>query len=291
MRPPAAEIAERWEAWRARIDELIGRVVSSVPAAAAVGVARYIAEGGKRLRGFLTILVAEELGGRGDDALDAAVAVELVHASSLALDDIIDGDTVRRGRPAAWVAFGVARTVMVSNLLIPLAQSMVFRRYGDLALRRTVEAWLDASLGEVYDAFYSPDELPPEAYLRIARLKTGALFRLAAELGAIAAGRDDLLAAAGGYGEALGLAYQVADDLVDLALELQGREVRPSTGYALFKRLVGSSTSRAFELLRGVVGEASRLAEAMPGVRLLPHVPSFMVNAMLREAGLSLDAP
>jgi geranylgeranyl pyrophosphate synthase len=284
----ADEIVSRWKRWRSRIEEALERVVAGITVAEAIGVARYIVAGGKRFRGFLVVLVAEELGGRGEDALDAAVAVELVHASSLALDDIIDSDTVRRGKPAAWVAFGIPRTVMVSNLLIPLAQLIVAKRYGAIALERTVTAWLNTSLGEVYDAFYSADELPRDSYTRIARLKTGSLFRLAAELGAIAAGREDLLQAAGSYGEALGYAYQVADDLVDLALEARGRSIKPSTGYMLFKKLVGGSTEEGLRMLRKAVSEASRAAEKLPGARLLPSLPSFMANAMLQEAGLSL---
>ena len=285
MRPNV--IVERWRFWRTRIDRALDEVLSSIPEVRAVDAAKYIVEGGKRFRGFLTILVAEELGGNGGRALDAAVALELVHASSLALDDIIDEDTVRRGKPAAWVALGVQRTVMVSNLLIPLAQTIVYRSYGVRALERTIAAWLDVSRGEVIDAFYLADELPSEAYYKIVRLKTGALFRLSAELGAIAAGREDLLEAAALFGEKLGLAYQLADDTVDLVLESRGRSVKPSTGYLLFRRLVGSSVSRALELLRQAVDEAVEAAARLRS-KILALIPSFMASAMLEEAGVSL---
>ncbi len=278
---------KRWMKWRSRIEKSLKAALSMIPEHRAIDAVRYIVEGGKRFRGFLTILVAEELGGNGENAIDAATALELVHASSLALDDIIDEDTVRRGRPAAWVAIGVSKTVMVSNLLIPLAQMIVFTRYGVRALERTVKAWLDVSRGEVLDAFYVADELPTDYYYRIVTLKTGALFRLSAELGAIAAGRDDLVDAAGFFGERLGIAYQVADDLVDLVLENRGKRIKPSTGFLLFRRLTGGSVSKALSLLRDVVDKAVKAAEPL-GSTLLASIPGFMAAKMLEEVGLEL---
>ncbi len=277
-----------WKRRKELIDKGLERVLVELPEAVAVDVAKYIVEGGKRLRGFLVIEVAEALGGKAEKALDAAVAIELVHAASLALDDIIDNDYVRRGKPAAWIAFGIPKTVMVSNLLIPYAQRIVFNSYGVEALRRTVNAWLDVSRGEVLDAFIPLESMAPEMYVAIVRLKTAALFRLAAELGAIAAGKNNLADELGRYGEILGVAYQFADDIVDAVREERGEEVAETKGYILFKRYCKGDIAYALRKLRELVEEAVTLSHKLFGETstVLTRLPVFMVKAMLSEVGL-----
>ena len=265
---------------RASIDSALESFLDELPEARVVDVAKYIAMGGKRLRGFLVVEVAESLGAGEEAALDAAVAVELVHASSLALDDIIDEDYTRRGLEAAWVRFGLKKTVMVSNLLIPFAQRIVYSRYGALALERTVQAWLDISRGEVVDAFLPPDKLAPDAYLEMIRLKTGALFRLSAELGVIAAGREDLLRAAGEYGETLGITYQIADDLRDSE---DPKRVEREPSLRLFLRWAGGR-EKPLKVIEELITKAEQLAEELDGARAsaLRVLPRFVVDAMLR---------
>ncbi len=277
----ASVIMEYWRKWRKLIDDRIRQVLRELGEAEVVNVASYICEGGKRFRGFLTLLVADAMGGVPENAVDAAVAVELVHAASLALDDIIDLDYERRGRPAAWVAKGVSKTVMVSNLLIPYAQRIVLERYGTEALRRTIRAWLEASRGEVCDAF-SPNACGL-GYLELVRLKTGSLFRLASELGAIAAGgtgKVDLIAE---YGEMLGIAYQVADDIADAA--------NPKTqqpGLALFLEWCGKSIAKAVEELRRMVERIEEYAHQIIGDERLIQLPRFTVNVILEKVGVRI---
>ncbi|MET1101764.1 MAG: polyprenyl synthetase family protein [Pyrodictiaceae archaeon] len=285
------EIVRLWRNWRKIIDKALESSLSLLPEAKAIDVARYIVEGGKRFRGFLTILVAEAFGAEPEAALDAAVAVELVHAASLAQDDIIDVDYERRGHKAAWVVYGVGKTVMVSNLLVPYSQSIVYAKYGVEALARTVKAWLDISRGEVLDAFIDPMRLPPTDYTRIARLKTGSLFRLACELGAIAAGAERYIDSISAYGEDLGLIYQFADDIVDLALFEKGKLKILSPSTQLFKRLYKNS-KEAINRLRQHVAVVAERALSLPfssRKKLLANLPAFMADAMLREAGLSLN--
>lgn len=269
-------IRELWREARRLLDQAIEDTVSGLPEAGAVEAARYITGGGKRFRGFLVIVVCRALGGTVEDALEAAVAVELVHASSLALDDIIDADLYRRGKPSSWLTEGVSKTVMVSNLLVPMAQEIVYKAYGDKALALTVRAWLDTSRGEVLDAFTGDAD-----YLETVRLKTGALFRLAAQLGAVAAGAWRLVEDLGGYGELLGIAYQVADDTVDLAL---GRDTQ---GARMLVSWLGTrSIDKAVDAAYSYAARASEVAEKLTGCSVLREIPFFMVKAMLREAGL-----
>ncbi|MEB3825215.1 MAG: polyprenyl synthetase family protein, partial [Desulfurococcales archaeon] len=141
-----------------------------------IEVQKYITEGGKRFRGFLTILTAKALGGSVEEALDAAVAIELVQAASLALDDIVDVDVIRRNKSASWIVHGVSKTVLVSVLIISVAQRIV-EKYGFKAIMHVIRAWEQTTRGEVADSFLYPI-LKPEDYENVAIYKTGALFRL-----------------------------------------------------------------------------------------------------------------
>jgi len=270
------DIVKLWKDIRRVIDERLAEVLNEISETALVNAAQYTVSGGKRFRGFLTIVVAKELGARIEDALDAAVAVELVHAASLALDDIIDADVFRRGKPAAWITLGVSKAVMTANLLIPYAQRIILQRYGSYALERTVEAWLKTSQGEALDAF-----APKADYFTVVRLKTGALFRLAAELGAIAArGSDSVVRLAGEYGETLGIAYQIADDVVDLIAGIE------SPGANMLVEWLGTIDPEVGirEAYRVAI-QAAELAEELVGANtLLVELPIFMVKAMLAEA-------
>ncbi len=275
-----AELLERWRQLKTRIDAAIEDRLKELPEAEAISVAKYIALGGKRLRGFLVVEFASSLGADEDDALDAAVAVELVHAASLALDDIIDEDIVRRGKKAAWVSFGIKKAVMVSNILIPFAQNIVYQRYGSLALLRTVAAWLDISRGEVIDAFYDADHIDPLLYIEMVRLKTGALFRLSAELGAIVAKAYDIIDSVSEIGENIGIMYQVADDIKDSNDPMKRNE----PGLRLFRRwLNGKGPEKALSFIKNMLMRTHVLLDKTFGERgsAIRMLPELIVNAML----------
>jgi geranylgeranyl pyrophosphate synthase len=295
------DVRRYWEARQPLLEQRLREVMESLEEARVIEVARYIAEGGKRFRGLLTMLTCEAVGGRPEDALDAAVAIELVHASSLALDDIIDGDTYRRGRPASWVVYGVPKTVLVSNLLVPLAQLLV-ERYGLDTVARTARAWLEVTRGEVLDVFL-PGVDGGELYKRIIDYKTASLFELSIYLGLKAAG-------AGGeehgefseYGRVLGEAYQVADDIVDLERIRRGeveeapRIIGLAASWMLGRpaqlpRDAGAAVEAGLRRLRTLVRRASEKALGLPKTSfrgMLAGIPLYMAEKMLGEAGLSL---
>ena len=296
------DLVSYWEEKKKLLDEALRRAIRGEEAEA-IDVARYIVEGGKRFRGILVLLTAEALGGDPLDALNAAVAVELVHASSLAIDDIVDRDTVRRGQPAAWIMHGIAKTVLVSNYLIPLAQKMV-EKYGFEAVRHTIRAWLDVTRGEILDVFVS-SKTPynPGLYRRITELKTGSLFRLSINLGLAAAGKSgEGYEEFSEYGLLLGIAYQVADDIVDLKLVSEGalEEWPPVLALAASwmlgrKAELPRDAEEAYRAgivkLRTIVSMASEKASILPVNKysdLLSEIPGFMAEKMLGEAGLSL---
>jgi hypothetical protein len=293
-----AEIVAEWRRVRSLIEPELRRAAKAASEAGLVEVSQYIVRGGKRFRGFLVILAAEALGAQASEALDAAVAIELVHSASLAIDDIIDKDEKRRGLPVAWMVHGVEKTVLASLLMIPVAQRMV-ERYGVKALARVIRAWERTVRGEIID-YLLAGRIGPGRYVELIDLKTGSLFALAAALGAIAAGRDDLAKPLEEYGLRLGRIYQIADDAADYYAYLTGSRRKLDPSERLFEKwaitVLGAQPGRpaveaALAYLRGQAAEASRLLEALPEgpkKRLLQAIPPFMVEKLLEESGLAL---
>lgn len=177
--------------------------------------------GGKLLRPALVLFSCEALGGDAGRALPLAAAIELVHSFSLVHDDIVDGDRVRRGRSAAWVVLGKGQAIHAGDGLLALAfRTAAGADLPDRGAARAVEALAAATLamveGQAQDLELEGRPAGTEAYVRMARGKTGALFGCALELGAIAAGREDLAPAHRAVGETLGVAFQVRDDWLGL---------------------------------------------------------------------------
>jgi len=292
------EIVEEWRRVRLLIEPRLRAAAKDASEAGLVEVSEYILRGGKRFRGFLTVLVAEALGAAPEQALDAAVAIEMVHSASLAIDDIIDKDQVRRGLPVAWMVHGIEKTVLASLLMIPVAQSMV-ERYGVKALGRVIRAWERTVRGEIID-YLLASRLGPQRYVELVDLKTGSLFQLAAALGALAAGRDDMLPSLEAYGLALGRVYQIADDAADYHAYMEGRRRKLDPSERLFEKwattVLGASPGMpAVEAaLRYVARQAREAGNALRGLpdgrrkRVLQAIPWFMVEKLLEESNLQL---
>ena len=195
------------------VEDRLEDVLSTVePPALANSVDHVIFAGGKRVRPTLTILCCEALGGKPGDAVDFAAGIELVHTASLVVDDIIDDAAVRRGVTSAWAEFGVGPAIIASDGLLGEA----FRLFSSdpQALRVVSEAMVDLGQGEAVELVDRPTN--ESEYRELARRKTGALFKAAAELGAIAADSNGTdTAAIGEYAERVGIAFQMRDDVLD----------------------------------------------------------------------------
>lgn len=172
--------------------------------------------GGKRIRGLITCLVAQALGAPLERALPSALAIEMVQSASLVHDDFVDGDTVRRGRPAAWTRLSPKRAVLLADLVFATAIEKMARtgsREG-ATLAGAIAAMARGAVDEALGA--GTVQGGNEAYRRIIQLKTGSLFAAAARLGALAAGVEPpMQEAASAYGARVGELYQIADDLAD----------------------------------------------------------------------------
>jgi len=177
--------------------------------------------GGKLLRPSLACLSCEALDGALENVLPLAAALELVHVFSLVHDDIQDGDELRRGRPTAWKTFGTAQAINAGDALLTLALRTAHRApLEDSLLTAAAQALLWGTQrmieGQVLDLDLQQQGGDTRTYLDMARLKTGALLGCALELGAVAAGRQELAVEHRQAGEELGLAFQIQDDMLGL---------------------------------------------------------------------------
>jgi len=199
------------------VDAVIARRLDSgVPL---VGqVSRYIiSAGGKRLRPVLLLLVAGALGYGGAQRFNLAAVVEFIHTATLLHDDVVDESTLRRGRPTANESFGNPASVLVGDFLYSRAFQMMVDA-GDMRIMDILaEATNVIAEGEVLQLMNMHDASLDEAgYLRVIRSKTAKLFEASARLGAVLAGSPpDIEKACADYGQALGTAFQVIDDVLD----------------------------------------------------------------------------
>ncbi|MDA8345853.1 MAG: polyprenyl synthetase family protein [Thermaerobacter sp.] len=186
----------------------------------------YALEGGKRLRPGLLLLSAEACGGRWEQFLPAAAAVECIHAYSLVHDDLpaMDDDDLRRGRPTVHKAFGEATAILVGDGLLTLAFTLLARSMPEVAAERALRAIAEIAAGagvgpgmvggQALDLDGAKDA---EGSVRVARAKTGALLGAAAAAGAELAGaKAPAVEALRTYGRSLGVAFQIRDDLLDV---------------------------------------------------------------------------
>jgi geranylgeranyl diphosphate synthase type I len=168
--------------------------------------------GGKRVRPAVTILACEACGGDPDEAVDFAVSIELVHNASLVIDDIIDRSDIRRGTSSAWAAYGYGPAIVASDGL--LGEAFALLSINDQATQIVAESMVELGEGEATELVARPTT--EREYMELARRKTGALFRAAAELGAVAAEADPFTVEAfGEYAERVGVAFQIRDDVLD----------------------------------------------------------------------------
>jgi geranylgeranyl diphosphate synthase type I len=169
---------------------------------------------GKLLRPGLVLFVAEELGANLATAMPAAVALELVHNFSLIHDDIEDEDAQRRGRATVWSLIGVAKAINAGDLMSTLAM-LEGAKTSPEAAGCLLDAMRDLVDGQALDLDFESRWVTPAEYRAMIQLKTGALFRCAFELaGIVAAAPPDMIRRLASFGEELGMAFQVRDDML-----------------------------------------------------------------------------
>ena len=192
------------------------RLASDVPL---VGdVARYIiASGGKRLRPVLLLLTAGALGCDNPQRFSLAAVVEFIHTATLLHDDVVDESTLRRGQATANEIFGNPASVLVGDFLYSRAFQMMVETGSMRVMQILADATNVIAEGEVLQLMNIRDtSLDEAAYLRVIRSKTAKLFEASCRLAAVLAdSTPEMEAACAEYGQSLGTAFQVIDDVLD----------------------------------------------------------------------------
>jgi geranylgeranyl pyrophosphate synthase len=192
------------------LEELLSTAVEACPGLVSTVGAEALAAGGKRLRPLLVFLAAPP----GSESLAAGAAVELVHTATLVHDDLIDRAEYRRGRAAAWASHGPEAARAAGDYLFARAFAELAATGDAAAVRVLAGATLALARGEALQRAQTRDaETSVESYLERCALKTGKLFEAACLLGS---GGDRSL---GAFGLALGIAFQIADDILDCSGE------------------------------------------------------------------------
>jgi len=224
-------LADYLAARQRQIDAALDRWVppETVPPETIHRAMRYsLFAGGKRIRPILAMAAAEAVSEQPSGIENAACALELIHTYSLIHDDLpaLDNDDLRRGRPTCHTVFGEAMAILAGDSLLTLAFEVLARLEGVDAERRirlTLELATAAGTvggmiaGQVHDLEGEGRPPTPELLERIHRAKTGALLRASLRIGAIYAGAGaEALEALTRFGEHIGLAFQIVDDLLDV---------------------------------------------------------------------------
>jgi geranylgeranyl pyrophosphate synthase len=229
-------VRERLEAMRRDVDAELARLLATGDEALSEILRYAVLGGGKRFRPLLLLSAGEAFGAGRASLLPYACAVELIHAFSLVHDDLpaMDNDDMRRGKPSTHKAFGEGPALLAGDGLLALAFETMARApsaskcggskdtaLGEIAAAAGVGGMI---LGQWLDIHLRPGQADEAAFVELVRKKTGALIRASAVSGALVAGAPaDALAAMAEYGEAVGLAFQLRDDLADA-----GRSASPT---------------------------------------------------------------
>lgn len=290
---------------------------------------QYAMEGGKLLRPIMLLLAYRACNGKEENyerALESAVGVELAHSASLVHDDIMDGDAIRRGKPALHVVRGVGTAILVGHKMI----SMAFRislKHGLENAKIFLDTWDETLVGQLKDIDFTahledilnggnPNNLLKE-YFKIIEMKTASLFAAACRAGAIEAGAsDEVILLLKEYGKEVGIAYQLADDLVDIVqgkieegiimpiIKAFGNHVNKNilqklkeNGGIILEETLRKNGLDLKEIYREEIEKHIRRAEELASSPLIPEgiykdllkeAPRYIVNAMICNIGMTI---
>lgn len=298
----SAELQQRLGAGMARVDAALQDAVRHDDPFIMEASSHLLNAGGKRVRPLLTLLAAELGDGINDDVVTAAAAVELTHLASLYHDDVMDDADVRRGTPSANFKYDNSTAILVGDLLFGKASELV-AGLGPEAVKIQAQTFVRLCAGQIRDDRPHPGSADPVGYyLQILADKTGVLIATAARYGAMFSGCDDrtvdLLRE---YGERVGMTFQLADDLIDVASQAEEMGKVPGTDLREGKRTLpvlyalasdDPDDARLQELLRSdLSGDDAAHAEALVLLRAHPAMAAAEAKtaAVAESARQALD--
>ena len=274
------DLAERLTDGLARVEALIEARVTHEDAYIGEALGHLTRAGGKRFRPLLTLLASEVGSGVSDEVVAAAAAVELIHQASLYHDDVMDEADVRRGAPSANARFDNSTAILAGDLLFGIASDLV-ADLGPQAVKIQAQTFIRLCSGQIRDDRPMPDAADPVGYyLDILADKTGVLIATAARYGAMFGGCDpQTVETLREYGERLGMAFQLADDLIDISSPAEQTGKTPGTDLREGKRTLpvlhalaseDPADARLRELLVSDLSDDAPLGEALGLLRAHP---------------------
>src|SRR5438270_7143760 len=254
---PCARVNDYFAARRALIDETLKTIAlrAGAPKPLADPLKRALTSSGKRVRGVLLLASGEAAGCKPEKLADAAAAIEMIHASSLILDDLpsMDDALLRRGQPTLHREFGEDLAILAAVALLNHAYGLVSKNHAALSprqwpmpqvIKRVVDAvgWAGTIAGEAVDLHSEGSTLDFDTLEFIHSRKTGALFVAAAAVGGMLANISPAaLARIETFAKNLGLAFQITDDVLDVVgtPEVLGKDVGKDAQRLTFVKLAG----------------------------------------------------
>lgn len=256
--------------------------------------ARYLMEaGGKRIRPMLTLLTSELGEGPNELVRRAAQAVEMTHLASLYHDDVMDDAKLRRGVPATQTVWSNSVAILAGDLLFARASTLV-SGMGEEAILLQARTFERLCLGQLHETVGpQPDEAPIPHYIQVLADKTGALIATAARMGVMFSGAPAEYAdAVMEYGERIGVAFQLVDDVIDLSPKKEQTGKRAGTdlraGVAtlpllLLRERAAAGNAADAELLARIDAGVAAIADGADPSVLDPEVTALREHEVTRE--------
>lgn len=252
---------------------------------------RYLYEaGGKRIRPVLTLLAAQLGDGNTDEVIDVAKALEITHLGSLYHDDVMDGADRRRGVPAAHAVWGNSIAILTGDILFSRA-SQLMSRLGERAIRLQADTFERLVLGQMHETLGAqPDDDPIDFYIQVLADKTGSLIAAATQGGVIFSNAPaEFEEPMRVYGEKIGVAFQLMDDVIDLSAKpedtgkVPGTDLRagvPTMPYLLLK---AESDAASVDLAARIDDGVARIADGAEPAILDGPLDELRVHAVTQK--------
>jgi octaprenyl-diphosphate synthase len=220
----ANPLTEQFNEYLSKIDDALKRELDLYSWSEFYAPLRYACDGGKRIRPLILVLAAESIKlGRvntskvGEDTFMAASAIELLHTESVIHDDIIDEENLRRGKPSFHVKYGYNNSILTADFVLGIILNIGSKLNNQRVSGEISNAAIKMSEGEMMEIKLAKDfKVTEDDYIKVLEHKTASLFETSAKVGAILGeGEEDEIHAMATFGNLLGIAYQIHDDLID----------------------------------------------------------------------------
>ena len=220
----ANPLLEQFSSYLSKINEYLARELDLYSWSEFYTPLRYASEGGKRIRPLILVLSAETILANKQSNTDitedmflASCAIELLHTQSVIHDDIIDKEDYRRGKPSFHIKYGYNSSILTADFVLGIILSICTKINNAKVSAELSTAAIKMSEGEMMEIKLTKDPyLKEDDYIKVVEHKTASLFEAASKIGSLlGGGTDEEICAMGSFGQLLGIAYQIHDDIMD----------------------------------------------------------------------------